>query len=298
MTVVGTSRADYSNLDGGILDAVERAGGIQGKADKICIKINLCDCRTPETGAVTDPRFLESFLTYLQDNVKPEQIFVVESNATSVRPNLIMRWLGFDKILSRFNASWVNLSETSTRVVELSGRHFKKLDAPELLLDSYLVSLAKLKTHMLTTISCGLKNIYGCLPYPRKIVFHPFIDDAIVDANLALRPRFSLVDGVIAHVGTQGPAFGIPVRANLIIAGTDPVSVDATCCRALKFIPFLVGHVRKAHFSGVGNIRPNVNGVDVKDMAISPEYGTFEKLAFSVARRLRRSKSGARATEV
>jgi uncharacterized protein (DUF362 family) len=242
---------------------------------------------------------LESFLTYLRDYVKPDQIFVVESNATSARPNLLMRWFGFDKILNRFNASWVNLSETSTKVVELGyGRHFKKLDVPELLLDSYLVSFAKLKTHILTTISCALKNIYGCLPYPKKIVFHPFIDDAIVDANLALRPSFSLVDGVIAQVGTQGPAFGIPVRANLIIAGSDPVSVDATSCMALKFIPFLVGHVRKAHFSGVGKIGASINGVDVKEMAISPEYGAFEKLAFSVARRLRRSKSGARASEV
>ncbi len=298
MARVGIARAVYPSYIRGIAKAIENAGGMPGISDQVCIKINLCDCRTPETGAVTDPRFLEAFLSYLEDNVKPETIFVVESNATTARPNLIMKWLGYEEVLHRFNATWINLSETPKIRVEVRGRHFKQLDVPEIISDSYLISMAKLKTHILTKISCALKNIYGCLPYPRKIKFHPFIDDAIVDANLAMRPRFSLVDGVIAHVGTQGPAYGVPVRGNVIIAGTDAVSVDAACCSLLNFTPFLVGHVRKAHYSGLGSLKPEVSGAHLKDFALKPEYATIEKLAFAVAKRIRRAKSKARTTVV
>ncbi len=223
MGIVGIARADHLRLGTGIGEAIERAGGIRTKSDQICVKINLCECRTPETGAVTDPRFLEAFLLYVKNHLSPEAIFVVESNATTARPNLIMKWLGYEKVLRRFNATWVNLSATPTATVRIQGRHSRELDVPQLVLDSCLVSLAKLKTHILTKISCGLKNVYGCLPYPRKIVFHSFLDDMIVDANLAMRPAFSVIDGVISHVGTQGPAYGIPVKVNAILAGADSV---------------------------------------------------------------------------
>jgi uncharacterized protein (DUF362 family) len=152
--------------------------------------------------------------------------------------------------------------------------------------------MAKLKTHMLTTISCALKNIYGCLPYPCKIAFHRFLGDAIVDANIAMRPRFSIVDGSVAHIGTQGPAYGIPVRADAMVAGPDIVSVDATCSRLLGFKPLLVGHVRKAHSSGIGSMRSEILGPDLKELVLDPEYHSFEKLAFSIARRIRSMRSG------
>jgi uncharacterized protein (DUF362 family) len=110
MGSVGIAKSDYLHIGEGIAQATERAGGIPNISDQICIKINLCDSRTPETGAVTDPRFLEEFLSYLQSNLKPENISVVESNATAVRPDMIMKWLGYEKILRRFKATWVNLT--------------------------------------------------------------------------------------------------------------------------------------------------------------------------------------------
>lgn len=298
MSAVGLARADQSHFLQGIAEAIENAGGMPGLSDQICIKINLCDCRTPETGAVTDPRFLEAFLFYLHENFRLETVYVSESDATSARPDLIMKWLGYDKVLSKFNAAWVNLSKAPTKPVSIQGRHFERVDVPDIVFDSYLISMAKLKTHILTTISCSLKNIYGCIPRPRKIVFHPFLDDAIVDANLAMRPRFSIVDGIVAHVGTQGPANGIPVRGNLVVAGSDPVSVDATCSKLLGFRPFLVGHVRKSDYSGIGKMRTRVVGPSLQELRINAEYSSLRKLAFSVARRLRKAKSSGRATSM
>lgn len=295
---VGIARADQSHFAKGIAEAIEKAGGIPGISDQICIKINLCDSRTPETGAVTDPEFLAAFLMYLNENFKLENVYVAESDATVARADLLMKWLGFDEILRKFNATWVNLSKAPTRPVDIQGRHFKEVQVPELLLDSYLISMAKLKTHILTTISCALKNVYGCLPRPRKIVFHPFIDDVIVDANLAMRAKFSIVDGVVAHVGTQGPAYGIPVRGNLVVAGSDPVSVDATCSRLLGFAPFFVGHVRKAHYSGVGKMQTHVAGPSPRELRLNAEFSLFDKFAFSIAQRIRKAKSPGRTTSL
>jgi uncharacterized protein (DUF362 family) len=298
MGAVGIARADQSHFARGIAEAIEKAGGIPNISDQICIKINLCDCRTPETGAVTDPQFLEAFLSYLQENFKLERIYVAESDATVARADLLMKWLGFDEILHRFNATWVNLSRAPTKSVSIQGRHFKQVEIPELILDSFLISMAKLKTHILTTISCALKNVYGGLPRPRKIVYHPFLDDAIVDANLAMKAKFSIVDGVVAHVGTQGPAYGIPVRGNLVVAGDDPVSVDSACSKLFGFTPFFVGHVRKAHYSGVGSMRPRVAGPDFKGFRLGAEYSLLQKFAFSAAQRIRKGKSVGRTTSL
>jgi len=103
--------------------------------------------------------------------------------------------------------------------------------------DSYFITMAKMKTHSLTKISCALKNQYGCLMEKRKIKFHRFLDDAIMDANLAMRPDFCLVDGIVGLGTARGPVWGIPINARSIVAGSDPVAVDCVCAKIMGLIP-------------------------------------------------------------
>jgi uncharacterized protein (DUF362 family) len=224
---------------------------------RIAIKINLCDSRTPETGAITDPRSLDILLRVLREHYGDEVVItVVECDATVARPDLFMNWFGFMPILRKWRASYVNLSKDTSVARSINGRFFSEIRVPNTIADAHLVvNLSKLKTHSLTKISCALKNQYGCLPYRRKSVFHRKIDDAIVDVNLAMRPDLCIVDGIIAHVSSKGPAFGKPTKAGILIIGKDPVAVDSTCAKILGFSPRLIGHIRKAARSGLGKMR-------------------------------------------
>ena len=98
---------------------------------------------------------------------------------------------------------------------------------------------SSMKTHSITKISCALKNQFGCIPIKRKVQFHPHIDDVIVDANLAMKPNFSIIDGIIGLGGAQGPIWGPPIHSKTIIA-----SPDTVCAKILGFHPNFIGHIK------------------------------------------------------
>jgi uncharacterized protein (DUF362 family) len=252
--------------------------------DSVVIKINLCDFRLPETGAVTHPIFLDATLNYLRSTFKDLNIFVVESDATYARPDLLIKWLGFESALKKNGAKYVNLSKIETYRKRIDGRYFREMNIPRILSDSnYFISMAKLKTCLATKITCCLKNQFGCIPYPKKSTFHHRLDDVIVDANLAMKPDFCIVDGIIGMGGTKGPNDGVPLNYETIIAGKDPVAVDSVCANILGFRPFFVGHIRKAQASSVGQMKCRLVGESlskiVRDSEFSNTYARILRFA-------------------
>jgi len=277
MSLVGITRSKYNEIYEKIGPAIDLGGGLDlDDGDTLVIKINLCDFRMPETGAVTHPTFLDAALKYLRSTYKNLSIFVVESDATSARPDLLIKWLGFDSILKKNNATYVNLSKTETVRRSIHGRYFREMDVPTLLGDSnYFISMSKLKTALLTKITCCLKNQFGCIPYWKKVKFHHRLDDVIVDSNIAMKPDFCIVDGIIAMGGTKGPNHGVPLKYETIISGEDPVAVDSVCAKILGFTPFFIGHIRKAQESSVGRMKYNLKGESLSEVAKDSEYNGF-----------------------
>lgn len=284
MAVKSAHNEVYEKLES-TLDSFE---GLQLKECRtVSIKINLCDARTPDTGAITHPLFLDALLKYIRRKCGySAEINVVESDAMVALPDLFMEWFGFLPVLKRWEARYINLSKDEEILKKIDGRIFKRIAVPRTIARSdCFISLAKLKTSGLTKITCALKNQFGCIPYRRKIKFHRCIDDVIVDANLAMHPHLCIVDGIIAHVGIKGPAFGRPVPANLVVIGNDPVAVDSFCARVLGFNPYFVGHVRKAAKAKIGVIRDYDLTLDgfSKMPRVNSEFSLLESVFTKVA---------------
>lgn len=246
----------YDSLRDVLSKAVDALGGLEIINDKIAIKVNLCDARPPETGVITHPTSLDALLWLLREHLNFDgDIYVVEGDSGSVLADQYVRWFGFLPVMERWRAHWLNITKAKKKVVRVNGRFFKILKLPEQLVDSFFISLAKLKTNVITRFTGILKNQFGCLPMVYKAKFHPWIDMVIGDINQVLRPGLGIVDGIIAHVGTKGPSYGMPVRANLVVVGADPVAIDTTCARILGFRPSSIGHIRECARRGLGRIR-------------------------------------------
>jgi uncharacterized protein (DUF362 family) len=281
LSTVGITRSNYASIHKKLKLAIERGGGLDlTKGDVVAIKINLCDFRLPETGAVTHPIFLDATLDYLRSAFDGLNILVVESDATCARPDLLVKWLGIESVLKKHEARYVNLSKVETCRKSIKGRHFREMNIPRIFHDSnYFISMAKLKTNMVTKISCVLKNQFGCIPFPKKQVFHHKLDDVIVDANLAMKPDFCIVDGIIGMGGTKGPADGVPLNYETVITGKDPVAVDSVCANILGFKPFFVGHIRKAQASSVGHMRRRLVGASLNEITTDSEFShTYSRI--------------------
>ena len=113
-----------------IYSQIETSVNILGRLEifgRVLIKLNLCDLRAPSSGAITHPLFLDALLGYLRKNYRDLDIVVIESDATVGRPDIILKWFGFDKILEKWDAEWYNLSKHPTIKRKIGGYYFDEM---------------------------------------------------------------------------------------------------------------------------------------------------------------------------
>lgn len=287
MNKVAVVSSNYDNLYFNLCRGIDLTGGLNIQSgNSIVIKINLCDARTPDTGAITHPLFLDGLLRYLRKNYTDLRVYVVESDATVVLADDFIRWFAFLPVLKKWNAKWINLSKEELVFKKINGRHLKEIPMPKVLEDCFLLSLAKLKINIVTKITCCLKNQFGCLPIVNKSIYHPHIDDVIGEVNLVFKPDFCFVDGIIGMGGVQGPSFGMPINAGIIVAGKDPVAVDSVCAKVLGFNPKFVGHIRKSAKMGIGTMKYTLVGDKIRK--IDFEVNKFGIFLFRIGSNLKR----------
>lgn len=116
-----------------------------------------------------------------------------------------------------------------------------------------LITIAKMKTHLLTTVSMGLKNNYGNLPRADKGIYHGLgIDTAIVDVNRAFPTTLAIIDGTIAGEGEAGPLTPDPIQDyNTVFASNDVVCADSVASIFMGFeSPMSVRHIKFASVGG------------------------------------------------
>lgn len=101
-----------------------------------------------------------------------------------------------------------------------------------------VINFAKLKTHGLTTMTAGVKNLFGVIPGTRKVELHcrfPDVDDfanMLLDLNEAISPVLTLIDAVDAMEG-NGPANGTPRRIGALIAAETSYAADLLCAHLI-----------------------------------------------------------------
>ena len=235
------------------LDLVDCKDAFSGYK-KVLVKVNfICD-KTWDSGATTDPIVAEAIIKKVAD--LGLEVFVVESDAMMTNADKASVKTGMTDMCERNGVKFVNLRHLKDKVklVVPEGEALKTVTVPRLAVESAVVSAAKLKTHMATTVTLGLKNMFGLLPDKFKGKYHAMgISNVIVDVNAAIKPVLTVVDGFVGMEG-HGPVDGDPVRMDLIVAGKDVVAVDATCCRVMDFDPHKIKHVQRSFERGLGQI--------------------------------------------
>ncbi|WP_429886460.1 DUF362 domain-containing protein [Geoalkalibacter halelectricus] len=134
-------------------------------------------------------------------------------------------------------------------------RRWPQMHLPTVLFDAYLISLPVLKAHTLAGVTLTLKNMMGVAPprhyqqggHWKKATFHTDIHKAVLDLNRYRCPDFTLLDASVgmrkAHL--WGPPCDPP--PNLLVAGYDPVAVDAYGCGLLGRAWQSIDHIAQAH---------------------------------------------------
>jgi uncharacterized protein (DUF362 family) len=220
----------------------------------VLIKVNFITVKTWDTGATTDPIVVEAIIKRLKN--LPVKICVGESDATMTSTDKAFEVTGMRKMCESNGVQCLNLRHVKDRVkLDIPyGETLGNITVPRIVTESAIVSAAKLKTHMSTGVTLGMKNMFGLLPDKLKGKYHmKGINKVIVDINTVVKPALTIIDGFVGMEG-RGPSDGTPVQMDLIIAGKDPVATDATACRVMGFDPHEISHIRRAYEKGLGSI--------------------------------------------
>lgn len=215
----------------------------------VAIKPNLCYYWDAATGQTTDPRVVAGVIDFVRERYGMDvEIKIVEADATAMRTKYAFPMLGYEKMAKRKNVELFNLSKDKivTKKVKVNQQELA-FKIPESLLKANLfINVPKLKLMPIKNlyITCALKNIFGCIASPRKIVYHKFLNEAIVGINKILHPNLTVVDGVIA-LGR------FPTKLGLIMAGNDPFSIDWIGSQIMGYNPSKIEFLKLAIKEGI-----------------------------------------------
>lgn len=120
-----------------------------------------------------------------------------------------------------------------------------------------IINLPKMKTHGFMRLTGAVKNMFGCVPGVRKGEFHVKMPRTehfaamLVDVCRRLRPRLSVMDGIMAMEG-NGPGAGTPRPLGVLLLSDDPLALDAVFCRLVRMPPAYVPTMAPGSASGLG----------------------------------------------
>jgi uncharacterized protein (DUF362 family) len=161
---------------------------------------------------------------------------------------------GYFRVYPSFERIFTDLNFDDVQLVKPRRPHSPRLRSlylPKTILGADLVvSLPKMKTHHWAGVTLSMKNLFGIVPgavygWPKNTLHWAGIPESIATLQQVVPRQFCIVDGIEGMEG-NGPILGSAKVANVIVAGSDPVGVDSTCCRIMQVDPAKVDYIRLA----------------------------------------------------
>lgn len=261
------------SVDEMVVRAVSLAGGLEGiisDGDHVVIKPNLTAWRDRQ--AVATRVEVVRALVRLVRRTADCKVTIAEGAGDDLSRSF--DGYGYTELGEELDVPLVDLTKdrmVTVRTDGLLGLKEYRLPATTHECD-VLIDAAVLKTHVLTGVTLGMKNLFGLVPPPR-MGLHDKIDGVLCDLVRIRRPDLVVIDATYAMEG-QGPLDGKTVKMNMIIAGRDVVAVDTVATAVMGLPPERVGHIRLAGNSSLGE--SNLDRIRVVGMSLGKAVRQFD----------------------
>ena len=230
----------------------------------VVVKPNFCEYRSDRLAdANTSFLVLDALCAVLSSRTR--RIAIVESDGLRYRIEDVFAEMGLERLTERYGVQLVNLTSDKTAVVSEPLLEGFRLPATLTECDCF-ISVPKFKTHALTYFTGALKNQWGCIPRPDRILLHKHLSLLIPRLNQILKPGFAVMDAIVAMEG-RGPTNGTRRDLSLLLASRDLVALDATAMRMAGLRPQHAQHVVEAAARHLGHIDESAIHVNLDGVA-------------------------------
>jgi len=233
---VSIVRATLDDVAAKVAEALDLIG-YRCQREAVFIKPNVPDAGPPDRGLFTDPRVVEGLLQYFAGR----PVVIGEGGIVGRDSMAALERTGYGDLARRYGAELVDLKTVERDEVEWE---FGTIQLPTLLRTHEYVDVAKLKTHIQTGVTLGLKNQKGLLRDADKRRFHRQGLHACIRAlGQVARPALTIIDGIVALEGNGPWRWGQPKEVGLLLAGDDVVKVDNVGRQVMGFGPEHAPHI-------------------------------------------------------
>ncbi|MFA5424389.1 MAG: DUF362 domain-containing protein [Phycisphaerae bacterium] len=253
------------------LKAIDLLGGIERfvkPGETVVIKPNIAFASPPSLGATTNPQLVAQIVRLCYDRGKAKKVIVTDNPINNPQSCFLISGIG--KAASQAGAELLlprpsffqNTTLPGGRLINDWPIYYQALKNAD-----KLIGIAPLKDHRRSGASMTMKNFYGLLG-GRRNVFHQDINTIIAELAMLFRPTLVILDGTVV-MKTNGPTGGSTsdlIRADTLIAGTDPVAVDSFGATLLDMKISDLQYLSLAKQAGVGT---------TDYMSLNPLYGAI-----------------------
>lgn len=219
---------------------------------RILIKPNLLTDSKPAEATTTHPEVVRAIIRALKSiDCHP---VVADSPAMPVQLEKVWEKTGIRTVCEEENVPLLNLEKDGVQQFNIAGR-FSFSVARAVLEADAVINIPKVKTHMLTVLTCAVKNMYGVLPGYQKTTLHSRhptaweFSELLMEICKVVRPVLNIADGVVGMCG-DGPSAGKSIHLGFLAGAPDNVSLDIAICQFLGIeplsVPYLAQFLRRA----------------------------------------------------
>lgn len=235
-------------------EAIAMLGGMKrfvGKGDKVVIKPNIGWDRTPEMAACTNPEVVKTLVELVLEAGAKKAVVI--DNTTNQAKRCYVR-SGIQEAVKQAGGDMLFVDDYRVKKTALKGVWIKEWDV---LLDvieaDKVINVPIAKHHSLCRLTLGMKNWLGATGGARN-QFHQDLDKAVVDLAAFFKPQLTVLDAyrILVRNGPQGGRISDTELRKTVVAGTDPVAVDAMGATFFAVTPRELPYLRLARERGLG----------------------------------------------
>ncbi|MFP5276025.1 MAG: DUF362 domain-containing protein [Acidobacteriota bacterium] len=250
--------------------ALENLGGIRrfiARSDVVVLKPNIAWDRTPEQAANTNPELVAEIVRQCWQ-AGAKRVIVTDVSCNEPRRCFLRSGI---QAAARAQGAEVLLPDPGNfREVEIGGVVLKTWPVFTPFLEADKVfNLPIAKHHSLTGCTLGMKNWYGILGSDRNRL-HQQIHQSLADLASFMLPTLTLIDcyRVLQRNGPTGGNIEDVVLKKTLVAGTDPVALDAYVAKAYWDLDAAqMPYLQMAAARGLGTVHFESLTVKVSDLA-------------------------------
>ncbi len=228
----------------------------------VLIKPNILSPMPPEAGVTTDPQLVKAILDACLEQTS--NVAVGDNPGGLLKSALdTAKTAGF---VDACGGYYKNISESGAWI-ELDSEIVQKVLVSTIVDEvDYIINVPKLKSHVLTGLTCCVKNMFGTVVGSTKSRLHietghpKRLTQFFIDLYQHRPPDLNIVDAVIAMEG-NGPSHGKLRSVGKLLAGTHGIEVDVVAVCMMGWEPLEIKTLELAHKAGLCEI--DINSINV-----------------------------------